>query len=364
MRIAICTDAWHPQVNGVVRSLAMTVNLLIERGHEVELITPSQFRTMPLPGYSEIRLAMAPRFGTRRALGHFAPDVVHIATEGPIGWSARGWCLAHKVPFTSAFHTRFPDYAAVRTGLSPERFWPLIRRFHAPSRAILVSTPSLARELEERGLPQTRLWSRGIDRSLFHPGHAPLPELAVLPGPVQLYVGRVASEKNLPAFLDAAVPGTKVVVGDGPDLAALKARYPQVRFLGALQGEQLARAYCSADVFVFPSRTDTFGLVLIEALSCGLPVAAYPVQGPLDIIGREGRGPCRDLPATVGALDEDLSLAIRKALRLDPLAAAVVGAGYSWDKATDQFAAALREAARPLAEAARPPAFPQMAVPA
>ncbi|MFM5924885.1 MAG: glycosyltransferase family 4 protein [Novosphingobium sp.] len=357
MRIAICTDAWHPQINGVVRSLSSTVTKLVERGYAVELVTPQQFRTLPMPGYAEIRLALAPRFGTRRTLTAFAPDIVHIATEGPIGWSARGWCLARGVPFTTAFHTRFPDYAAVRTGLDAERFWPIMRRFHARSRAVLVSTPALGRELEERGLPNWRLWSRGIDRDLFHPGHAPLPELAALPGPVLLYVGRVAAEKNLPAFLDCDVPGQKVVVGDGPDLAALKARYPGVRFLGALSGKELARAYCSGDVFVFPSRTDTFGLVLIEALSCGLPVAAYPVAGPLDIVGLHGRGPGNDLPATIGALDEDLTAAIRKALRLDPLGAAMAGAGYSWDRATDQFVAALDAAAMP-----RPPA--RTAVPA
>ena len=178
---------------------------------------------------------------------------------------------------TTAFHTRFPDYVAVRTGINAERFWPLVRRFHAPARAVLVATGSLGAELEARGLPQWQLWGRGIDRELFRPGHQPLTELATLPGPIQLYVGRVAAEKNLPAFLDAAAPGIKVVVGDGPDLESLKARYPQALFLGALSGEQLARAYCSADVFVFPSRTDTFGLVLIEALACGLPVAAYPV---------------------------------------------------------------------------------------
>ena len=345
MRIAICTDAWHPQVNGVVRSVSTTVGQLLERGHEVELITPGQFRTMPLPGYSEIRLALAPRFGTRRTLSDFAPQIVHIATEGPIGWSARGWCLAHGVPFTTAFHTRFPDYAAVRTGLSAERFWPLMRRFHAPARAVLVSTPTLGAELEQRGLPHWQLWTRGIDHDLFRPGHAPLPQLGSYPGPVLLYVGRVAPEKNLPQFLDAAVPGHKVVVGDGPDLEALRKRYPEVTFLGALTGEALARAYCSADVFVFPSRTDTFGLVLIEALACGLPVAALPVPGPLDIIGRNGRGPNDDLPMTIGALDEDLAQAIRKALRLDGLAAAVVGAGYSWERATDQFITALQDAA-------------------
>ncbi len=354
MRIALCTDAWHPQVNGVVRSLSTTVNGLVARGHEVELVVPDQFRTVGMPGYNEIRLAVLPRFGTRRSLTAFQPDVVHIATEGPIGWSARAWCLARGMPFTTAFHTRFPDYAAVRTGLAADRFWPLMRRFHAPARAVLVSTPALQRELAQRGLPQGRLWSRGIDRTLFHPGHAPLPELAGLHGPIQLYVGRVAAEKNLPAFLDTDVPGHKVVVGDGPDLARMKARYPEVRFLGALSGVDLARAYCSADVFVFPSRTDTFGLVLIEAMACGLPVAAYPVAGPLDIVGPDGRGPDGLHPATVGALDENLGTAIRKALRCDELGAAILGASYTWERATDQFVAALGAACEPKVSQLRP----------
>lgn len=347
MRIALCTDAWHPQVNGVVRSLAMTVTQLDQRGHAVELITPQQFHTLPMPGYSEIRLALVPRFGTRRSLSAFAPDVVHIATEGPIGWSARNWCLKHSVPFTTAFHTRFPEYAAVRTGLDAERFWPIIQRFHRHSKAVLASTPALGEELAARGLTQWQLWQRGIDRDLFHPGHVPLPELTMLPGPIMLYVGRVAIEKNLPAFLDAPVNGTKVVVGDGPDLEKLRTRYPEVKFLGALSGVQLARAYCSGDVFVFPSLTDTFGLVMIEALACGLPVAAFPVRGPLDVLGADGHGADGSMPARIGAMDHNLTAAIRRALRLDPLAAAVYGAGFSWDKATDQFEAALSMAMRP-----------------
>jgi glycosyltransferase involved in cell wall biosynthesis len=346
MRIAICTDAWHPQVNGVVRTLAATVDRLMARGHEIELVTPSQFRTIPLPGYSEIRLAMLPHFGTRRTLSDFAPDVVHIATEGPIGWSARSWCKANDVPFTSAFHTRFPEYAAVRTGLSPDRFWPVMRRFHGRSRAVLVSTETLARELASQGIDQTRSWTRGIDGELFRPGHEVLPELAGLPRPLLLNVGRVAVEKNLVAFLDCAVPGTKVIVGEGPDLARLRQRYPDAVFTGALHGEALARAYCSADVFVFPSRTDTFGLVMIEAMACGLPVAAYPVPGPLDIVGHSGHGPCDDLPMQVGALDDDLAIAIGRALRCDRLAAAVQGARYNWERATDQFLEAVGDAIR------------------
>ncbi|OYU37110.1 glycosyltransferase family 1 protein [Novosphingobium sp. PASSN1] len=345
MKIALCTDAWHPQVNGVVRTLATTVEHVTARGHDVMLVTPNQFFTFGLPGYSEIRLAMLPRFRTRRKLHDFAPDIVHIATEGPIGWAARGWCKANGVPFTTAFHTRFPDYAAMRTGLSPDRFWPIMRRFHGPSHAVLVSTPTLAAELAGHGLTKAAAWTRGIDAGLFHPGHAPLAALADLPRPIMLNVGRVAVEKNLGAFLDADVPGTKVVVGNGPDLAQLRARYPGVVFLGALSGTALAQAYCSADVFVFPSRTDTFGLVMIEALACGLPVAGYPVAGPVDVVGAGGFGPHRQLSKPVGALDADLARAIRAALACDPTAAAVYGASYSWERATDQFLDALSSAA-------------------
>ena len=341
MKIAIATDAWYPQVNGVVRTLGATVAELDRRGYEVELITPDCFATLPMPGYSSIRLAMAPRFTARRMLHAFAPDVVHIATEGPIGWSARGWCKAHGVPFTSAFHTQFPQYAAIRTGVSEDRFWPLLRRFHGPSGAVMVSTPSLAECLAERGIPQSHLWGRGVDHWTFRPVGEKHAAMASLPGPVLLSVGRVAPEKNLIAFLNARVAGSKVVVGDGPDLERLKSLYPDVRFLGALAGEELAAAYRSADCFVFPSLTDTFGLVVIEALSCGLPVAAFPVAGPIDILGPKGRGPDGTFPATVGALNADLSVAIEKALRLDRKAAATIGSRYNWSTATDQFIAAI-----------------------
>ena len=346
MRIALVTDAWFPQVNGVVRTLAATVAELDRRGYEVELITPARFLTVPMPGYDSIRLAVAPRFGARRILGEFRPDIVHIATEGPIGWSGRSWCKAHGVPFTSAFHTRFPDYAAVRTGLRAERFWPVMRRFHAPSRAVLAATETLAAELAGRGIERVRPWSRGIDRWQFHPKHQPHPAMADLPRPILLNVGRVAVEKNLESFLALDCPGSKVVVGDGPDRARLEARYPDVVFLGSLAGEELASAYCAADCFVFPSRTDTFGLVVIEALACGVPVAAYPVAGPLDIVGVNGRGPQDDFPATVGALDDDLRTAVARALQLDPLAAAAYGARFTWEAATDQFIVALDNALR------------------
>jgi glycosyltransferase involved in cell wall biosynthesis len=344
MRIAIATDAWFPQVNGVVRTLAATVSELDRRGYEVELITPDRFRTVPMPGYASIRLAMLPRFSTRKLLGSFAPDLVHIATEGPIGWSARGWCKAHGVPFSSAFHTRFPDYASVRTGLSPDRFWPLMRRFHASSGAVMVATPSLEQELAGRGFQKLQRWSRGIHGWQFCPVGEFHPAVLDLPRPIMLNVGRVAPEKNIEAFLSAKVPGTKVVVGDGPSLADLRRRFPEAVFLGQLAGEELASAYRAADCFVFPSLTDTFGLVIIEALACGLPVAAYPVSGPIDVLGREGRGPDNEMPATIAALDDDIEQAIGRALRLDRSAAAIFGVRHSWERATDQFVAALESA--------------------
>ena len=359
MRLALVSDAWFPQVNGVVRTLAATVAELDRRGFEVELITPDRFRTMPLPGYRSIEVALAPRFSARKLLHAFKPDVVHIATEGPIGWSARGWCKAHGVPFTTAFHTRFPDYAAVRTGISAERFWPLFRRFHRDSRAVLAASASLERELGERGIDRVRRWTRGIDHWLFQPAGAAHPQLADLPRPILLNVGRVAPEKNLEEFLALETAGTKVVVGDGPALETLRRRFPEVMFLGALAGEELASAYRAADCFVFPSLTDTFGLVVIEALACGVPVAAYPVQGPIDILGRQGRGVDNDFPATVGALDADLGIAVARALRCDRKAAATFARRFTWDLATDQFIAAISEAAQSVSK--NPPAVPEMA---
>lgn len=341
MKIAIATDAWFPQINGVVRTLGATVAELDRRGFEVELITPDCFATLPMPGYRSIRLAMAPRFTTRRMLHAFAPDVVHIATEGPIGWAARGWCKSHKVPFTTAFHTQFPQYAAIRTGLDEDRFWPLLARFHAPSSAVMVSTPSLATTLAQRGIAHSHQWGRGVDHWTFRPVGDLHPDLARLPRPIQLCVGRIAPEKNLEAFLSLDTPGSKVVIGDGPDLDRLRAAYPDAHFPGAMVGEELASAYRTADCFVFPSLTDTFGLVVIEALACGLPVAAFPVAGPIDILGPKGRGSDGLFPATVGALDSDLGSAIAKALTLDRKAAAVLGGRFSWDKATDQFVAAI-----------------------
>lgn len=343
-RIVIVSDAWFPQVNGVVRTLNETVERLRARGYTVDLVTPELFFTVPCPGYREIRLAVAPRTGVRRMLTQMRPDIVHIATEGPLGWSARGWCIANDMPFTTAFHTRFPDYAAARTRLSAERFWPLMRRFHAPSSAVLVATHGLMAELSSRGITQTRLWSRGVDLDHFRADLPPHPAIENLARPVMLSVGRVAIEKNLEAFLSADLPGSKVVVGDGPLLAQLARKYPEALFLGKLGGAELASAYSAADIFVFPSRTDTFGLVMVEALASGVPVAGYPVAGPLDIVGRDGDGPGKVYAGKVGALDDNLSLAIRASGNCtanDCIAAARL---YNWENTVDQFVSALTDA--------------------
>jgi len=336
MRIGLATDAWHPQINGVVRTLTTTVDRLKMRGHGVELITPDQFWTVPCPGYAEIRLALGCGRGVARRLDSIGADAIHIATEGPIGWAARKWCLVNKVPFTTSFHTRFPDYVALRTHLPADWFWPTLRRFHGPAARVMVATRLLANEIASRGIAQTHRWPLGVDGAQFNPGVPPHREMAALKRPIQLYVGRVAIEKNLTAFLEFKNKGSKVIVGDGPDLVSLWARYPGATFLGPLHGKALASAYTGADVFVFPSLTDTFGLVNVEALACGLPVAAYPVRGPIDIIGLDGRGMYGgDRP--IGALDEDLGRAIALALQADPQACAAEALHYDWEACTDAF---------------------------
>jgi glycosyltransferase involved in cell wall biosynthesis len=339
-----------PQVNGVVRTLATIVDMLTARGHAVQTITPDRFLSVPMPTYPEIRLAVTTRAKIAATMAGFDPEAVHIATEGPLGWLARSWCLKHGVPFTTSFHTRFPDYVAARTGLSPAPFWRVLQRFHAPARHIMVATPRLAAELASHGLTHTLPFSRGVDLKLFHPDHAPLPAFAGLRRPIALHVGRVAVEKNIEAFLAADWPGSKVVVGDGPALQALQAAYPDAHFLGALHGEALASAYAHADVMVFPSRTDTFGLVIIEALACGTPVAGYPVPGPLDILGENGCG--LDDGPRIGGVNEDLGVAMAQALEARRADCAAAGARYSWDRACDQFMAALVEAQPPTTELA------------
>ncbi len=336
MRIALATDAWHPQINGVVRSLGTTVDRLRARGHVVEVIEPGAFATIPCPTYPEIRLALWCSARVARRLDGFAPDAVHVATEGPVGWAARRWCLRRRRPFTTSFHTRFPDYVSLRSGLPADWIWPVIRRFHRPAQRTFAVTRSLAEELETRGLGATHHWPLGVDFGQFNPAVPPHPAMCGLPRPILLNVGRVAVEKNIEAFLDCPAPGSKAVVGEGPAWAALRSRYPSVHFLGAMHGAELASAYAAADLFVFPSRTDTFGLVNIEALACGLPVASFPERGPIDIIGRGGRG-VNGGRRRIGALDEDLGAAIRQALTADRDAAVAEARNYDWVRCTDRF---------------------------
>lgn len=326
MRILIVTDAWEPQVNGVVRTLRSVRRELEQEGHAVHVISPDQYGSLPCPTYPEIRLAMALPATVGRAIAAFAPNAVHLATEGPLCLAARRWCLRNGIPFTTAYHTHFPDYVSQRTGLPAEWFWTYIRWFHGPARAVLVSTPSVMEQLRAHGLAQVRRWGRGVDLDCFTPDAPPPALFAELPRPIQLYVGRVAVEKNIGAFLSNAHPGSKVVVGDGPARAELQAAHPQAHFLGAMSGRELAGAYAGADVFVFPSRTDTFGLVMIEALACGTPVAAYPVTGPVDIVTPE-----------TGALAEQLEAAIAAAMACDRAVCAVYGASFTWAASARQF---------------------------
>lgn len=332
MRIAIVTDAWSPQVNGVVRTL-QTIQAELERmGHVVKVISPDLYGSIPCPTYPEIRLALVRSGVVGQAIAAFRPDAVHLATEGPLCLAARRWCLRGGLPFTTAYHTHFPDYVAQRTGLPAAWFWRYIRWFHGPAQAVLVSTRSVREQLRAHGVANVRPWGRGVDLAAFTPD-APPPDLfAGLPRPIMLYVGRVAVEKNLEAFLATDHGGTKVVVGDGPARVALERAWPQARFLGAMFGRDLAGAYAGADVFVFPSRTDTFGLVMIEALACGTPVAAYPVTGPVDIVTPE-----------TGSLSEDLGQAIAGALTRDRRTCAAYGRSFSWERSAREFLSGLHE---------------------
>ncbi len=327
-RILIVSDAWKPQVNGVVRTLSTVAGELRDMGHEVEVIGPDRFRTIPCPTYPSIRLAVLPGRRLARMIETFAPDALHIATEGPLGLAARAWARRHRAAFTTSFHTRFPEYLAARTGLPPGLAYAWLRRFHCGA-GVMVATASLRAELTARGFDRVRAWSRGVDLAAFHP----VPDAAPredwgLPRPIFLYVGRVAVEKNIEGFLSLDLPGSKVVVGDGPATASLQRRFPDAHFAGIRHGEALARAYAGGDVFVFPSRTDTFGLVILEALACGTPVAAFPVTGPLDVIG-EAHG--------VGALDPDLRQAALAALTADRATCRAYAEQFSWRACASLF---------------------------
>ena len=323
-RLALVTDAWAPQINGVVRTLMRVTQELEARGFKILVISPDSFATVPCPGYPEIRLALFPRRKVRRMIEAFEPEAIHVATEGTLGMAARRYCLKRGLAFTTSFHTRFPEYIQARLGIPPNWGYAWLRWFHRPATAVMVATSSLRTELESRGFRNIVAWSRGVDTELFRPREV---DLFDLPRPIFLCVGRVAIEKNLDAFLRLDLPGSKVVVGDGPQLESLKQRYPKVLFTGAKVGEELARHYASSDVFVFPSRTDTFGLVILEALATGLPVAAYPVPGPLDVI--DG--------SPVGRLDDDLGTAAREALSIPRDACRDYALGFSWDRCTEQF---------------------------
>lgn len=336
--VLVVTDAWRPQVNGVVRTLEKLGEALEVMGVTMDVISPADFPTLPLPSYPDIRLAMALPLQIGRRIDALSPASVHIATEGPLGMMARGHCLRHGIPFTTSYHTRFPEFLSARLPVPEEWSYRWLRRFHNAGQGMMVATPSLAREMAGRGFRNIRMWTRGVDTALFRPDRAR--DLG-LKGPVFLNVGRVAVEKNLPAFLDLDLPGTKVVVGDGPDLERLRVRYPDVHFTGTLQGEQLAAVYASANVFVFPSRTDTFGNVILEALASGCPVAAYPVTGPVDILG-DGVG---------GALDDDLREAALRALDIPREAALAKANRYDWQECARQFLSHMPTAAHARASA-------------
>jgi hypothetical protein len=329
MRILIVTDAWQPQVNGVVRTLTETVRELEALGYTVNLLTPLEFHTLPCPTYPDIRLSILPGRRVKMRIQEFAPDAIHIATEGPLGMAARRYCIKHKLAFTTAYHTRFPEYVHARIKLPVKVSYAWLRRFHNAASAVMAPTRSICDDLSARGFKNVVLWSRGVDTQLFTPGERDrLDESAP---PRFVYIGRVAVEKNIEAFLKLDLPGSKWVVGDGPLLVRLKEQYPQVYFAGVLPQAELARFYRAGDVFVFPSLTDTFGLVLLEAMACGTPVAAYPVAGPLDVVGDSG----------AGALDWDLQAACLKALTLDRAHVRAVAERYSWAAAARQFEANL-----------------------
>lgn len=338
MKICLITDAWYPQVNGVVRTLDTVRGILEAEGHDFLVISPDRFRSFPCPTYPEIRLAVGVKGPMRRMIDDFMPDAIHIATEGPLGYAAMRYATRRGIPFTTAYHTKFPEYINVRTGIPEAWLYRALRWFHNKGAGVMVATKTLAQELETHGVERTRAWSRGVDLELFYPRDKAFFDF---PRPVQLYVGRVAVEKNIKKFCESPAPGTKVVVGDGPQRAELEKKHADVRFVGIKKGEELARHYAAADVFVFPSLTDTFGLVMLEALASGVPVAAYPVPGPLDVIGRDGRGTVDGFDRPIGWLDEDLAAATEKALAARPEDCREYALNFSWEACAVRFLANL-----------------------
>ena len=344
MKILIVSDAWRPQVNGVVRTLEMTTQELTRLGHDVRVVGPDVERpaTLSVPFYPEIKLEFFARRRLNRVFDDFSPEYIHITTEGPLGWAARRVCLDRKLGFSTAYHTRFPDYLAARApkfaaGAIRRATYAILRRFHAPSQVILAATPSIERELKAQRFQRVARWSRGVDLTLFRPCGKEIAAFKGLARPILLSVGRLAVEKNLRAFLKLKTPGSKVVIGDGPDAGALRREFPQATFLGALFGEALARHYAAADLFVFPSLSDTFGLVLLEACAAGLNVAALPAPGPLDIFAGD---------QTCSAIDADLGRAVQRALALpaDGRAARAFAERFTWEACTAQFCESVKAA--------------------
>jgi glycosyltransferase involved in cell wall biosynthesis len=334
VRVLIATDAWEPQVNGVVRTLQSLAGSAGRLGADIAFLTPEGFPSFPLPSYPSIRCALPTMSEIARRIAAAAPDALHIATEGPVGFMARCWCRRRRFAFTTAFMTRFPEYVSARLPIPQACSYAVLRRFHAAATATMVSTGSLMQDLERRGFAHLALWTRGVDTELFRPERAaPL----ALPRPVFVCVGRLAVEKNLAAFLALDLPGSKVVIGDGPQAPELQRRFPNAHFLGQLAGERLAAHIAAADVFVFPSRTDTFGIVQLEALACGVPVAAYPVPGPNDVIGGH----------PVGVLDPDLRAACLAALRVSRTACRDYALAHSWERSARQFLAHCRPLVEP-----------------
>ena len=333
MRIAIVSDAWRPQINGVVRTIETIVKLLQAEGHEVEVFGPDRFRTLPCPTYPEIRLSLFPSARLHHMLKLFAPDAIHLVTEGPLGWAARRFCLARDIPFTTAYHTRFPEYVRARIRVPLAWSYAFVRRFHAPSSAVLVVAQSIRDELAARGFRNLVPWSRGVDIAAFKP--QPRQKLKDA-RPIWLYAGRLAVEKNIKAFLDLDLPGTKWVVGGGPQMKELQRRYKDARFFGSVDTEELSCRYAQADCFVFPSRTDTFGLVMVEALASGVPVAGYPVPGPLDVV----------TTPKVGALDDDLRTACLAAIGCDAADCRAHAETFTWAQCARQFRDTLRQIPR------------------
>lgn len=324
LRIALVSDAWLPQVNGVTTTLSRCREELEGRGHQMDLVSPDLFRTVPCPRYPEIRLAVAAGRGVRARLDRLAPEAVHIATEGPLGLAARGWCRRRRRPFTTSFHTRFPEYLRAYAAVPTTLTYRLMRWFHGAAQATLVPTASLKSELEARGFCRLVQWLRGVDAKLFRP-RCPEECPYDLPRPVFLYAGRVAVEKNLDAFLGLELPGSKLVVGDGPARERLARSHPDVHWAGFRFGDDLARHYAGADVFVFPSTTDTFGVVMLEANACGLPVAAFPVPGPVDVV----------VPGRTGVLDSDLRRACLGALALDRAPCVEHARNHTWARCAE-----------------------------